>query len=152
MQLRKYKSTDCAQMAQLFYDTVHSVNAADYTGQQLHAWAPDIPNLTAWDSSFSSHYSIVAVDGETILGFGDIHPSGYLDRLFVHKNHQRQGIATAICDNLEQAVSVFRITVAASITARPFFEKRGYQILLEQQVQRNGVVLTNYKMEKILPR
>jgi putative acetyltransferase len=30
MELREYKSTDCEQMAQLFYNTVHSVNVKDY--------------------------------------------------------------------------------------------------------------------------
>ena len=31
MELREYKPTDCEQLAQLFYNTVHSVNAKDYT-------------------------------------------------------------------------------------------------------------------------
>ena len=29
MQLREYQLSDCAQMAELFYQTVHSVNAKD---------------------------------------------------------------------------------------------------------------------------
>lgn len=37
MELREYKSTDCEQMAQLFYNTVHSVNVKDYTEEQLNA-------------------------------------------------------------------------------------------------------------------
>ena len=37
MELREYKPTDCEQMAQLFYNTVHSVNAKDYTEEQLNA-------------------------------------------------------------------------------------------------------------------
>ena len=52
--------------------------------------------------------------------------TGYLDRLYVHKDYQGQGIATAICDALEQhaleqhtLVQTFH--TAASITARPFF-------------------------------
>ncbi len=31
MKFREYKMTDCEQLAQLFYNTVHSVNAKDYT-------------------------------------------------------------------------------------------------------------------------
>ena len=31
MQLREYEPADCEQMAELFYQTVHSVNAKDYT-------------------------------------------------------------------------------------------------------------------------
>ena len=31
MVLRRYRTSDCERMAKLFYETVHSVNAADYT-------------------------------------------------------------------------------------------------------------------------
>ena len=31
VKLREYKTTNCEQMAKLFYNTVHSVNAKDYT-------------------------------------------------------------------------------------------------------------------------
>lgn len=41
-----------------------------------------------------------------------------------------------------------KITTHASITARPFFEKRGYVTVKEQQVIRHNVALTNYIMEK----
>ena len=36
----------------------------------------------------------------------------------------------------------------ASITAKPFFERRGYKAVKEQQVERKGVLLTNYVMIK----
>ncbi len=55
-----------------------------------------------------------------IVGFGDIDKCGYLDRLYVHKDHQQKGIATAICDVLEQAVTENIIT-HASITAKAVF-------------------------------
>nr|WP_330420547.1 GNAT family N-acetyltransferase [Roseburia sp. AM59-24XD] len=65
--------------------------------------------------------------------------------MFVHKDNQRKGIATAICNQLEQFVEG-NITTHASITARPFFEKRGYKVVMEQQAERRGVFLTNYVM------
>ncbi|MCP8855721.1 MULTISPECIES: GNAT family N-acetyltransferase [Latilactobacillus] len=82
-----------------------------------------------------------------MIGFGDIDQAGYLDRLFVHADYQRRGVATAICHQLEQAVAG-RVITHASITARPFFESRGYQVIREQQVARQGVLLTNFVMEK----
>ena len=36
----------------------------------------------------------------------------------------------------------------ASITARPFFERRGYVMVEEQRVLRKGVCLSNYIMQK----
>ena len=45
MIIRKYKSTDCKYLAQLFYDTVHSVNSKDYSKEQLNAWANGMNHL-----------------------------------------------------------------------------------------------------------
>ena len=148
MIIRKYVSTDCKQVADLFYETVHSVNAKDYTIEQLDAWADGSADLEKWDKSFIENYTLVAVEDNCIVGFGDIDRTGYLDMLFVHKDFQGQGIASAICDRLEASITTDKISTHASITAKPFFEKRGYKSVKEQQVIRKGIHLTNYVMEK----
>ena len=133
MIIRKYQASDCKELADLFYNTVHIVNAKDYTKEQLNVWATKQVDLEKWNKSLQEHFSVVALDNETIIGFGDIDKTGYLDRLFVHANYQKKGIATALCNQLEQAVQG-DITTHASITAKPFFEKRGYKLVKEQQV------------------
>lgn len=60
MQIRPYRPSDCGATAELFYDTVHSVNAADYSPQQLDAWASGQVDLEAWDRSFREHCTLVA--------------------------------------------------------------------------------------------
>ncbi len=148
MIIRQYEPTDCENLAKLFYHTVHTINAKDYSQEQLNVWATDKIDLEVWNKSLSEHYSVVAVENGIIVGFGDIDKTGYLDRLYVHKDFQRQGIATAICNRLEQAVKVNKIITHASITAKSFFEQRGFKVIKEQQVERNGIALTNYVMEK----
>ena len=148
MTLRDYTKTDCAELAELFYDTVHTVNAKDYTQEQLDAWATGKVNLEAWNESFQAHHTVVAEMDGKIVGFGDMDETGYLDRLYVHKDYQRRGVAAAICDALEQRTKAAEFTTHASITARPFFEKRGYTARREQQVERRGVWLTNFVMKK----
>ena len=148
MVIREYQPTDCKELAELFYNTVHTINAKDYTKEQMDVWATGQVNLERWNQSFLEHYSIVAVENKTIVGFGDIDENGYLDRLYIHKNNQRKGIATAICNQLEAAVQEDIIT-HASITARSFFEKRGYKVIKEQQIKRQGVTLVNYVMKKV---
>ncbi|MGL4736269.1 MAG: GNAT family N-acetyltransferase [Cellulosilyticaceae bacterium] len=149
MIIRAYHPSDCKVLAELFYNTVHTVNARDYTKEQLDVWATGQVDLEKWNQSFQAHDSIVAVDEGIIIGFGDIDHTGYLDRLYVHKDYQNKGVATAICEKLEQTTQGVIMT-HASITARPFFEKRGYKVIKEQQVVRQGVVLTNFVMEKKL--
>lgn len=148
MRIRKYRTSDCGHLAELFYHTVHSVNAKDYTKEQLDVWATGTVDLEEWDESFLKHYTVVAVENHEIVGFGDMDDSGYLDRLFVHKDHQGEGIGSEICDELKRSVSGKKITTHSSITARAFFEHRGYRVIQEQTVIRNGISLTNYIMEK----
>lgn len=192
MYLRKYHPSDCAALAALFYETIHSVNARDYPQEQLDAWADGHVDLDAWNESFLAHNTYVAVQecdgaddidshasdsagtvpGKTdgspanalIIGFGDMDDTGYLDRLYVHKDYQGRGVATAICDRLEEEFCLSRgrllqnsamqkrkndtFTTHASITARPFFEKRGYTVVKAQQVVRKGISIRNYIMRK----
>lgn len=106
-------------------------------------------DLKAWDASFRAHKTIIAVKNGEIVGFGDMDETGYLDRLYVHKDYQKRGIAFAICGRLERAAECDRIFTHASVTALPFFLKRGYRIIREQRVERRGVFLKNYVMEKL---
>ena len=123
MEIRRYQQSDCRELAELFYHTVHTVNAEDYTKEQLDAWATGQVDLEAWNQSLQEHVSLVAAEHGVIIGFGDIDKNGYLDRLYVHADYQRKGVASAICNQLEQAVQGDIVT-HASITARPFL-KRG---------------------------
>ena len=145
MLIRGYRSSDCKELTELFYNTVHTVNAKDYAKEQLDAWATEQIDLKKWNQSLQEHFTIVAIDEGIIVGFGDIDKTGYLDRLFVHSGYQRKGIAAAICNLLESAVQG-NIVTHASITAKPFFEKRGYKVVKEQQVERQGTFLTNFVM------
>lgn len=146
--IRKYCSKDVGEIISLFYETVHSVNLKDYTKEQADAWATGKECPREWNESLLRHSCYVAVIENQIVGFGDMDNDGYLDRLFVHKDFQRLGIATEICDILERETSSSKFTVNASITAVPFFEARGYKIIKEQIVERQGIWLRNYLMMK----
>lgn len=147
MKIRRYNKSDCKILAELFYNTVHTVNARDYSQEQLDVWATENINLEKWHQSFIEHYSLVAIADGIIVGFGDIDMNGYLDRLFVHVEYQKMGIATELCNQLEKFVEGSIIT-HASITAKNFFANRGYKVIKEQQVERDGVYLKNFIMIK----
>ncbi len=93
MMIRKYQEKDCKELAKLFYDTVHFVNCKDYTKEQLDVWATGEVDMERWNASFLEHDSFVAIEKDRIVGFGDIDRTGYLDRLYVHKDVQGKGIA-----------------------------------------------------------
>lgn len=145
--IRSYQNTDCREISELFYNTVHAVNAKDYTTEQLFAWAKDKTQLQKRNTDLLNQNTLIAKSDNVIVGFGSITNSGYLDLLFVHKDFQGRGIAAALCDRLEKGFSV--IKTHASITAKPFFEKRGYVVTKTERVKRNGIELTRFEMKKI---
>lgn len=144
--IRKYNDNDFAAVSELFFDTVHTVNAADYTAEQLFAWAPDARALQTRRADLLLQKTLIAETDGNISGFGSIDKLGYLDLLFVRKNFLRRGVATALCAELEKDFAV--IHTHASVTAKPFFEKRGYVVISEQEVERRGIQLINYAMLK----
>lgn len=76
---------------------------------------------------------------------------GHLDRLYVHKDYQGQGVASALVNKFElkaKEQGLYEMDTEASITAKPFFERLGYQVIAKQSVERKGVLLVNYRMSK----
>ncbi len=153
IRLRPYHSADCAEMTRLFYETIHTVCAADYSARQLDAWAPREIDPAMWNRRFLRDETVVAVIGSVIAGYGTLTADGVFDLLYVHKNFQRRGVAARIAGRIEQIAresGVAVISTEASVTARPFFERQGYTIIAEQAVAIRGQVLTNYRMQKAL--
>lgn len=85
--------------------------------------------------------------------FHPLHLRGYLHSMFIHKDFQGKGVATLLLNEIERyavAAGITRITSEVSITARSFFEKRGYIVEVEQKRRANQLSLTNYWMAKSL--
>lgn len=150
MLIRAYSPDDAEATAQLYRETIREVCRDDYTPGQLRTWMSGCDNLEAWNASLLANGALVAEEDDEIIGFGDIDETGYLDRLFVHKDRQGEGVGTALCEALE-AIVPSGVSTHASITARPFFETRGYIVEKENIVDRDGETLINYLMKK-LPR
>ena len=83
MYIRGYEKKDCKEITELFYNTVHTVNARDYTAKELNAWTGESVDCDKWNRSLKEHFTLVAVEDGVITGFGDIDSTGYLDRLYV---------------------------------------------------------------------
>lgn len=96
------------------------------------------------------YYSIVVIENEAIVGFGDIEKTGCLDRLFVHADYQDKGIATVICNKLEQTVQG-NITTHASVIKEEYSVIREFQkVDIEQvmQIWLNGNIDAHFFIPK----
>lgn len=145
--------TDNKSMVQLFYNTVHTVSAKDYTEKQISVWAPDSIDVDTWCRPFAEDDTLIAEERGKIIGFVNMDNTGYIDRLYVHSDYQGQGIASMLIrqvESLAQRKSLSELRANVSITARPFFLSLGYREVHENIVTRNGVSLINYTMIKSL--
>lgn len=149
--LRDYTPADIPAIAELFRGTVHRVNSRDYSPEQVQAWAPTGLDVERWTSRLAPLNVILAERDGGLAGFASWRPDGYFDHLYTHADHQNRGVATALVREVEHRMREAGVAFAftdASITARPFFERRGYRVVREQSVLCRGVPLTNYRMEK----
>jgi putative acetyltransferase len=153
VRIRPYAAEDAAATLEVFRRAVRGTADRDYSPEQLAAWAPEDVDLAGWAARRASATTFVAVEGDRVIGFADVVGEGHVDMTFVDPEFGRRGVATALLETVAAAArdrGSRRMTVHASITARPFFERRGFVVDAEQQVVRDGVVLTNFAMSRDL--
>ena len=152
--IRTAKLSDITELRDLFQGTVLNVNKRDYSLAEVEDWASCGNDISHIEEMIKTHYFIVAINRQSqIVGFSSITSQGYLHNLFIHKDFQGKGIATILLNEIERyatARGIMRITSEVSLTARPFFEKRGYIVEVEQKRKANQLYLTNFWMAKRL--
>lgn len=152
MNIKFLNKKDIPAIKELFRSTILSVNLKDYTPEQVGCWAARGEDASLWEECINEQYFILAEKNDIILGFDALKLSGYLNSMFVHKDYQGKGVASFLLKKIEEYArlkDISEITADVSITAQPFFSKKGYVILKKQTVC-IGISMTNYKMSKVL--
>ncbi|CAH2776147.1 MAG: hypothetical protein CBARDCOR_2716 [uncultured Caballeronia sp.] len=133
------------------FRSVRNVASCDYDTGQIAAWVQ--ADRDVWACRRLDRPTWVALIDDVIAGFTDLESNGHIDMLFVDPARQRRGVASTLLDKVENTARAQRLAILhtdASITARPFFEARGFQVIRSQVVALRGQQLTNFRMEKRL--
>ncbi len=130
MEIRLFQPQDVPQIAQLFHDTVRSINLGDYTLEQVQTWAPDDIYFRDWEQICAKRFTYVAVTHrktsveeiplatppsnqiitrtnppnqtkEIILGFGELEVNGHIDCFYCHRDYQRCGVGNGLFRAIE---------------------------------------------------
>lgn len=149
--LRRYVTEDLDAVIEVFQRAIREVASRDYNPAQIAAWST--VDRDAWEPWRLTRPTWVATDGACVVGFSDLEADGHLDMMFVHPDYQGMGVATLLLRQVAAAAieqGLKRIFTEASLTARSFFEKRGFVVDAEQVVGKRGAWMTNFRMHKLL--
>lgn len=155
LSIRRYRPDDLDAVIDIFQRAVRLTAAKDYSPAQIEAWAQ--VDRGRWAARRLDHPTWLALAGAQPAGFTDLEEAGalggHLDMLFVDPDHGGRGVARALVATVEaeaRRAGLRRLFTEASITARPFFERQGFRLIADQEVERNGQRLRNFRLEKPL--
>lgn len=151
MNQRPFEFTDLSSVIEIYTASIRTLAAPYYSAEQIAAWAPVPPDSARWQERLSHLHTIIAEADGVLVGFASYTDEGYLDFLFTRPGFARRGVATSLYQSVEsmlRAATVPRVTTHASLAARPFFDRHGFQVDAEESVECRGVYLRRFAMHK----
>lgn len=150
-EIRLARPDDFEEMGNVFQRSVRETAARDYTPKQIAAWSSYSDDKELWASDMASRVNYLAVQDGKIVGFAQYEPPDHIDMTYVHPDFTRKGVGRALLGALKKDAThrgVQELHTEASITARPFFEACGYELIVPQIVRVRGMDFLNYRMWK----
>lgn len=151
IEVRQSLSSDVEKITQLFYDTIQNINIKDYSQEELDDWSSWKTDIDKWLARMDEQYFIVAEIQNKIVGFSSLAEDGYLDFMFVDKDTQGQGVASTLLSEIERKALVQNndlIYSDVSLTAKGFFESKGFIVERQQLKKSKKKDLINFRMIK----
>ncbi|MBC55844.1 MAG: GNAT family N-acetyltransferase [Confluentimicrobium sp.] len=154
-QIRPGRPGDGPAAHHVLHAAVHQGAAAFYSAAERAAWAPDGPPAPDWEARLLSGHTLVAEDrAGAMIGFMTLGHDGFLDFAYVAPGWMGKGVGDALYAALEpiaRAAGMRVLSTEASHLARRFFHRHGWATVARQSVIRDGVAITNFRMECPLP-
>ncbi|QYD70443.1 GNAT family N-acetyltransferase [Paraburkholderia edwinii] len=150
---RTLRAGDTPVLAELFRDAVMQLAASHYDEAGRVAWAASADDLDAFGARLTQGLTLVAVSSDAIAAFGQLHPADHVSMLYTAPAFAGQGIAWTLLARFEavaRAAGTPVLTAHASASAKRSFERAGFHVLEEENLDRNGVSLKRFRMQKPL--
>ena len=151
MNFRRAEEGDLDSILSLFKANV--LANQDYNEEQKEIWASSIENRTMWLNKIKEQYFYLAFEDEKLLGFSSLGPMDYVDMMYVQKDEFGKGIGKQLLVIIEDEAKkhdLAQLYADVSLSARAFFEKRGYHVVKTNRKIRKGIHLKNFRMKKSL--
>ncbi len=154
LSVRRFKAGDEPALFQIYHSAIHLAAIANYTKEQVTAWAPDHLDPLLWSNRMQGIDPFVVELGSQLVGYADVQATGYIDHFFVSGHHQRLGVGKMLMERIHSeahAQNIPVLTSHVSLTAEPFYLHFGFEVVERLNPLVRGVVLPNALLKKILP-
>lgn len=133
VRFREAEPSDAQTLRWTKHAAIDSIRTDEYTDDERRAWKPDsqaVPDFRRAIDSETFEVLVAETDGET-AGYGVLNrPAERIDAVFVHPEHDRQGIATSLVKQLESRArmdGIDSVTLVSSLNAESFYDRLGYR-------------------------
>ena len=159
--LRELRSSDHAELLEVYRLAVQSCPAMLYTSQQRLAWAAQAGNddktvapSTQLLNCLQRGQGLASceVDGR-VAAFAVREPFDRLALLYCRPDCQRQGHGRILIEAIEQQArdqGVDQLRTEASLVSRPLLERLGWQRSWQEELMINGVLFRRFRLHKRL--
>ncbi len=151
--VKQVKNADAEAISRLYFETIHHVNAVDYSPGQIQAWAPRVYPAAFWHRRWRDYRVWVAFLENRTVGFAETQTTGHVDCFYVHHRYQRQGVGRALIERIVQQArreGGTRLFADVSLTARPFFRNMGFMVVRRRANYYRRCVFTQFVMVRNL--
>lgn len=132
MTIRRYLPGEEEAIWQVYFRATHESNARDYHPDLLNRWAPADMDMREWASRLRAKNPFVALLDNQIVGMAELDDTGFIDYFYVHPDFQGQGVGSTLLTTIEseaRAMNLDALVADVSITAKDFFESRGFEVV-----------------------
>lgn len=147
--IEKAKLDDLKEIQAVFKHSIIKVCQKEYSLRERTVWSNSINNSDKWKNLLTEDYFIVAKIKGRIVGFSSLKGKDYLNLIYVHPDYVRKGIASQLFNTIKAqsiALGGNKMVSDVSLTAKSFFEKKGFTLINENKNGLENEILINFRM------
>lgn len=149
MEIRAFTTQDAGPLYEVFTSAIHGIASADYSLEQVAAWAPPTVDMSAWTERMTQLNPLVMEDDGVIIAYAALLPHGYIDDFYVSAAYTRRGVGTTLMKRIlanASELGLGELVSDVSVTAQSFFAKFGFRIVERRTPVVRGIAMPNARM------
>lgn len=150
--IRPARVEDGERILQLKIESIRTLNAPDYTAEQIEAVIESVNYWHHLESRLNEAVFVAETQGQ-VIGVSSLFNWGVVSSLFVHPHYVRRGVGTRLLRAVENEARKRDwkvLSLTASLTGQPFYQACGYRTVGRSSLSCKGALVPIYDMEKWL--